>query len=167
MVVAVIGRFQRGGRRPARGDGHAEGAPIRTQYLWPVERLEKVEPAQVGLATPGRQETVGPDDRVVFTNQRDAVRQVLEDRPGGKLPGQTLVRGGRNWIRHQRHSAHRLPVGSLLRKYKIRWIVRQMRCRRCRTSRQIYTSLSGGSPATAGEPPASDPVSNSVQRGSL
>ena len=120
MEVAVVGRSQRRACRAARSDRHAEGAGVGSEYFRAVECLKKVEAVERGLAAPFRQTTVGPDDGVVCADQRDAIREVLQDGPGITLPGQSLAHGGWNWIRHQRLSAHRLPLGSMPPEYKIR-----------------------------------------------
>ena len=120
MKISVVGGLQRGGRRAARGDRHVERAGFRAHSFRAVERLEEVEAAQIGLAAPGCEETVGPDDRVVSADEGDAVWKVFQDASGVALPGQAVLRRGWDWIRHQRLSAHRSPVGSLPRQYKIR-----------------------------------------------
>ena len=87
MEVTVVGRPQRGACRAARGDRHAEGAGVGPEYFRAVECLKKVEAAERSLAAPSRQTTVGPDDGVVFADQRDAIREVLQDGRGIALPG--------------------------------------------------------------------------------
>jgi hypothetical protein len=120
VEIAVVGGSQRGARRAARRDRNVKGTGVGAEHFRAVERLKKVEATEVGLAAPDRQATVGPGDGVVCADQRYAIRQMLQNGPGIALPGQTLAHGGWNWIRHQRLSAHRPPLGSLPLKYKIR-----------------------------------------------
>ena len=113
VEIPVVGCPQRRTRRAARRERNAERVGVGAQHFRTVHRLKKVETTQVGFAAPDRQTTVGPGDGVVCADKRNAIRQMLQDGRGIALPRQTLAHGGWNWIRHQRLSAHRPPLGPL------------------------------------------------------